>query len=457
MEYISKTDLFERTSVPKALATLAVPTIISQVINLIYSMVDTFFIGRTGNSYMMASVTLAFTLYMMTVAFANLFGIGGGSLIARLSGKHDEVNAKKVCSFSIYSSMLSALLYSTLILPLINPILYIFGASENTIGYAKEYVIIVVVIGNIPTILSMCLAHLLRSSGYSKLASIGLGCGGILNMALDPLFMFCIFPKGKEVFGAALATLISNTLSCFFLFVVMMLVSKSAPVSTNPFDILGIRKSDIRMIFSVGIPSAVLTGLFDVANIVLNKLMAGNGDLQLAAIGIVMKAERFPNAINIGICQGMLPIVAYNYSSGNISRMNKTIKTARMTGMIVSFFSVVVFSIFTKPIINVFMNTSASSVNDSISTISLAIVFLQIRCLASPVQFLNYHTSFCMQAIGDGKRTLIHAIVRELVFYIPLMFILNKLYNENGLVAALVVGESFGAMFAIWLFRRAKR
>lgn len=450
-----KRDLFENMPVAKALATLAVPTVISQIINLIYSVVDTFYIGRTGNSYMMASVTLAFTLYMMTVALANLFGIGGGSLMARLSGKHDETNARKVCSFSVYGAMAAAIAYSLFVLPLMNPILYLFGASSNTIGYAKQYVLLVVVLGNVPTILSMCLAHLMRNAGYSKQASIGLSGGGIMNIILDPILMFVILPKDMEVFGAALATLISNFCSFIFLFICMARVSKKAPVSVDVREIRGIRKSDVKDLFAVGVPSAVLTGLFDVANIFLNKLMANHGDLQLAAIGIVMKAERLPNAINIGICQGMLPLVAYNYTSGNKKRTNDTVRTARIYGLAISVVSVVLFSIFTKQIVGVFMNTGAGDIESAKATLKISIAFLQVRCIASPFQFLNYHSSFCMQAVGDGKRTLLHAIVRELVFYIPLMYLLDVIFGQTGLAIALAVGEAFGAVLALWLLRRS--
>ncbi|MBR5927901.1 MAG: MATE family efflux transporter [Spirochaetia bacterium] len=448
-----KRDLFESMPVSKAIKAMAIPTIVSQMVNLIYSIVDTFFIGRTGNSYMMAAVTVTFTLFMMNISFANLFGIGGGSLIARLSGAQDLDNAKKVASASLYFAMASALLYSLLLLLFLTPILRFLGASDATLPYAKQYVMVVLVIGNFPTIVSLTAAHLLRNTGYSKQASIGLSGGGILNVILDPIFMFRLMSPGNEVLGAALATAISNTVACIFLLAYLKKVSKTAPLSTSLKEARGLRMADFKALMAVGIPSSCLTLLFDIANIVLNILMAGWGDLQLAAIGIVMKAERLPNAINIGICQGMLPIVAYNYASGNHDRMQSVIRTGRRYGLIVSAISMALFLVMASPIVRVFMSTSTGYSKEAFTTIAFGIVFLRIRCMASPFQFLNYHSSFCMQAMGNGAGTFIHAVVRELVFYIPFMYLLNRLFGISGLVSAIIAGEGCGALFALILLK----
>ena len=312
---------------------------------------------------------------------------------------------------------------------------------------------VVLVIGNFPTIVSLTAAHLLRNTGYSKQASIGLSGGGILNVILDPIFMFRLMSPGNEVLGAALATAISNTVACIFLLAYLKKVSKTAPLSTSLKEALGLRMADFKALMAVGIPSSCLTLLFDIANIVLNILMAGWGDLQLAAIGIVMKAERLPNAINIGICQGMLPIVAYNYASGNHERMKSVIRTGRRYGLIVSAISMALFLVMASPIVRVFMSTSTGYSKEAFTTIAFGIVFLRIRCMASPFQFLNYHSSFCMQAMGNGAGTFIHAVVRELVFYIPFMYLLNRLFGISGLVSAIIAGEGCGALFALILLK----
>jgi len=453
----SKQQLFETMPVPKAIATLAIPTIISQLINLVYNMVDTLYIGMTGDAYKTAAVTLAFTIFMMTISFANLFGMGGGSQIARLMGLGRKEQAKRVSAFSFYGAITMALAYSLFIGLLLDPVLNLLGASSATIGFAKQYVWLVVILGNVPVILSMTCAHLLRNAGYSKQASIGLSSGGILNIILDPIFMFVVLPKGMEVYGAALATLLSNIAACAYLVIIMKRVSADAPLSIRLSDARQITAEERKSLFAVGIPSAVLTGMFDVACIFLNLLMASHGDLELAAIGIVMKAERLPNAINIGLCQGMLPIVAYNYTAGNWDRMNKTIHTARLYGLMIAAVSIVMFLVFAPAIVHIFLSTSVGNIAESTVTIGFAAVFLRLRCVASVPQFLNFSTSFCMQAVGDGRDTLIHAIVRQCGFYIPLMYLLNAFAGVYGLASALVVGESCGAVFAFVLFSRWKK
>lgn len=452
---VSKKELFETVPVPKALATLAIPTIVSQIINLVYNMVDAFFIGRTGNSYMMAATTLTLTIVLMTVAFANLFGVGGGSLIARLIGAQKPEDAKRVSAFSFYGAISIALLYSLLIGAFLDPVLKLLGASEATIGYARQYTLLVIVGGSLPSILSATMAHLLRNVGYAKQASLGLSSGGILNILLDPLFMFVLLPEGYEVFGAALATLLSNIFSCVYLLTAFRKAAKTAALSMRPGDARDIGKENIGKLFSVGVPSAILTGLFDVANIFVNMLSAAHSDLVLAGMGIVMKVERVPNAINIGICQGMLPIVAYNYSSGNRDRMEETIRTARRYGLLISAVSIILLEIFAAPVTQLFLSTSAGNAETALLTIGFAAIFLRLRCLASPVQFINYHTSYCMQAMGNGKGTMLHAVVRELVFYIPLMLIMDRIWGETGLALALLTGEALSAVFALLLLNRA--
>ncbi len=452
---IDKRTLFAETPVPRALFTMAVPTIISQLINLIYNMVDAFFIGRTGNSYMMAATTITLTMVMMNVALSNLFGIGGGSLVARLMGADRPDQAKRVSAFSVYGAAAVALMYSLLVGLFLTPLLRFLGASDATIGYARSYALIVIVMGSLPSIMSMALAHLLRNAGFSTQASIGLSGGGILNVILDPIFMFVLMPRGQEVTGAAIATALSNTVACLYLLYAFRKASADAPLSLRIQDARRIERANIKGVFSVGVPSAVLTGLFDLASICVNIIASAHSDLVLAGMGIVMKVERVPNAINIGICQGMLPIVAYNYSSGNHTRMRATIRTARLVGLAVAGASIILFQLFANPASRLFLSTSAGDAETALITVGYAALFLRIRSIASPVQFINYHTSYCMQAIGNGKSTLLHAFVRGLVFYIPFMFLLDRLFGETGLAAALPVGEACGAAFALFLLHRA--
>ncbi len=450
-----KKELFARIPVSRALCTLAVPTIISQLINLIYNMVDAFFVGRTGNPYMMAATTITLPVMLMNISFANLFGIGGGSHIARLMGAGKTEKARQVSAFSVYASIGTALLYSLLIGISLTPLFLFLGASSQTLDYARNYAMIVIVIGTPPILLSMVLAHLLRNTGFSTQASMGLSGGGILNVILDPLFMFVILPRGMEVTGAAIATALSNTVACIYLIYAYCRASKELPLSLKLSDACAIDGGNMKELLKVGIPSAVLPGLFDVASVFANMLAAAHDDLVLAALGIVMKIERVPNAVNIGVCQGMLPLVAFNFSSGDHERMQAVIHTARRAGLLISAASIVLLEVFAKPLSQLFLSIGAGGDGAALTTVVLAASFLRIRCLASPVQFINYNSSYCMQAIGDGRGTMIHAVVRELLFYIPLMFLLDRLFGAYGLASALPAGEALSAVMALFLLNSA--
>ena len=447
-----KKALFEDVPVRKALITMAVPTVISQLINLVYNIVDAFFIGRTGNPYMAAATTLSWTLVMLNTALSNLYGVGGGSLIARLLGAGQDEEARKASSFTLYCGIGTAVAYSLILALTLRPLLHFLGASTDTIEYAIEYTFIVLVLGSLPTLLSSVLAHLIRNAGYSDKASIGLSGGGLLNIILDPLLMFVIMPQGFEVVGAALATLISNIVSCVYLLSEYRKAGRTAALSLKLSDSNMVSQDSRKQLFSVGVPSAVLTGLFDLANVCVNMLASAHSDFVLAGMGIVMKVERVPTAVNLGICHGAMPIIAYNYSSGNRKRMRQVISTARLWGLIVSGTAIVLFELFAGSVTRLFMNVRSG--NAALETIAFATLFLRIRCLASPFQFLNYHTSYSMQAMGNGRATVIHAMVRELVFYIPFMFILNRLFGEVGLASSLVAGEFCGAIFALWMLQK---
>ena len=182
-------------------------------------------------------------------------------------------------------------------------------------------------------------------------------------------------------------------------------------------------------------------------------MAAEHSDLVLAGLGIVMKIERIPNAVNIGICQGMMPIVAYNYAAGNHERMKETMRAARTAGLIISAASVILLLVFAGPFSRVFLDTSAKDAAAALQTVGFAALFLRIRALASPAQFLNYNSSFSMQAMGSGSAPLLLACLRILVMYIPLMFLLDGLFGEIGLSSALPAGEWLSAFCAVYVLR----
>lgn len=214
---LEKEQLFTSTPLGKAVISLAVPTVVAQLITVIYNMADTFFIGQLGDPNQVAAATLAMPVFMFLTAFANLFGIGGASMISRSLGAGDREKAKKTAAFCIWSAALVSLVYGIAVVLLRNVLLPLLGTDDATRGFCSSYIFWIVGVGAVPTVLNAGLAHLIRSEGYSGQASFGVAFGGILNMVLDPVFIFLFH---MEITGAAIATMLSNLAATvyFFLF-----------------------------------------------------------------------------------------------------------------------------------------------------------------------------------------------------------------------------------------------
>ena len=201
---ISREDVFQKLPIPTALRVMVVPAIASQLIVLIYNMADTFYVGQTDNPYMVASTSLILPVFNITLCLAGLAGVGGGALISRLLGQGQTDEARRAGTFSLYLGALIAAIFAVGMGLFMGPILNLLGAGENTYTYARQYALCVIVLGGIPTVLSNVQANLIRSIGRSKEAGAGIILGGLLNIALDPLFMFVLMPDGLEVLGAEL-------------------------------------------------------------------------------------------------------------------------------------------------------------------------------------------------------------------------------------------------------------
>ena len=438
-------EVFENYSVGKSLRIMAGPAIMGQLVTLIYNMADTFFIGQVNNPYMIAAASLVLPLFMICVPISIVSGVGGGSLMSRLLGIGKQDEAKKVSTFAILTSTIFGILYALLITVFKDKILWLLGASVNNIEYAREYTTYILCIGALPTILSITFSHLLRSIGHSKEAGIGMTLGGILNIVLDPIFMFIILPHGKEVVGAGIATMFSNVLSCIYYFVVIAKLKDNTPISFSFRNGLPESKN-ISKIFTVGFPSATMTILFDINNIILNKLMSGYGDYALAASGIVLKVERLSLNTNVGLCMGMSPIVAYNYSSKNYERMKDTIKLTRRIGIIISLVALVFYEFLSGPIMQLFIKDS--------QTVMYGTQFLKIRAFAAIVMFFNIYIINIFQGVGSGKITFWLSFIRYVVLNIPFLFILNHFFGCNGIMWGQFVGDVFSSIIATLVLTR---
>lgn len=444
----TNTDVFERMRVPKAVRTMAIPTVIGQLIVLIYNIADTYFIGRTGDPYMVAAASLILPIFNVAIPLASLTGVGGGSLVSRLLGVGDEQEARRVYSFSVYLTLAAAVLFSLLTLTFMRPLLGLLGADEDTFGFARSYAMCVIVCGGVPTVFSNTLSAFLRSVGESKKAGFGITMGGVINIILDPLFMFVLFPKGHEIVGAGAATCLSNCIACAYFIIVIARQRRGAVLSMCPPTALP-RGESLRSVFAVGVPTSIATFLFDLDYMVIDRLMSGYSNLALAAIGITLKAERLPLNVGVGLCQAMTPLIAYNYSAKNYERMNAIKRYTCILGLVCAAVSITLYEIFAGPIIRFFINDAG--------TVELGAGFLRVRCLATPLMFLSFFHVHLFNGFGEGGRALFLGVTRWAVFNIPMLFLLDRLIGMQGIVWTQVIADALTVTLSVLVYRHYAR
>ena len=257
--------------------------------------------------------------------------------------------------------------------------------------------------------------------------------------------MFVVFPDGYQVMGAAAATMLSNFVTfAYFIFVYKKL--EESTVLALPHSIEKIRRESMGSLFSVGIPAAMSLLLFDLCNIVINRLASSHGDIELAAIGIVLKTERLPLNIGIGICLGMMPLAAYNYASKNYRRMKDFFRTARLAGLSVSVLCVVFYRICAPYIIGAFISDA--------DTVRFGTQFLQSRCFATPFMFLSFHMVHFMQAVDQGKVSFQLAVIRQLCLNIPILFIMDFAFGMSGIVWTQMVADLINVIVSYIIYAR---
>ncbi len=443
-KYTTK-EIFEELPVGRSLTELALPAIAGQLVVLAYNMADTFFVGRVNDPLMITATSLTFPVFAISIPLAIIAGNGGGSLVSRLMGSRNEPEAKKVAAFSIYISFLFGIIYSLLTFIFMDPLLRFLGASDEAFLFTRQYMSCVVVFGGMPNVVAITLANILRSVGHAKEAGFGVSIGGVINIALDPLLMFVLLPKGNEILGAGLATMISNLFSMIYFIVTIARLTDSVPLSFSLRDGLPGRKH-IAELFAVGLPSALTTLLFDVNNIILNKLMSAYGDIAVAAFGMTVKIERLSLNTCVGLCMGMSPLVAYNYAAGNYERMAEYVKCTRRRGIIVSLVSIALYELLAEPLISFFINDQA--------TVFLGAAFLRRRAVASIFMFLSFYMVHFFQGVGSGKHTFWLSVIRYVFLCMPALFILDRFLGMYGLAWAQAAGDVVNTLITAVIYKR---
>lgn len=410
---------------------------------MIYNLADTFFIGQIGDPYMVAAVSLVSPWFNLLTALGNLFGIGGSSLISRMLGAHNHGDIRFVSAFSIWGGAAATLVFSAATYFQRDVLLDFLGASRQTMEYAESYMFWVVVLGGAPTVVSLVLGHLLRSEGFARQASAGMMFGGVLNVALDPLLIFVI---RMDVTGAAVATALSNTASVIFFSVQYFRLGEKAAVSLNPI-FFTIRF--VRPVFSVGLASALATALGNMSNMVMVRLAAGYGDIAVAAYGIVKRIDQVPLNVCMGLCQGFMPLVGYNYASGNYRRMRDVSVFSWKTALVISACFITCFAVFAHGIMHLFI--------PEIRTSTLGASFLRIACLAVPLTSINFLISYTLKAMGKGAKSAILTFSRQGLLNIPLLIIMNITIGLYGMIWTQLAVEVIMLPVSFLMYRHTLR
>ncbi len=447
MEDQKKIALFEQTPVPRAVAQLAVPTIISSLVMVIYNLADTYFVGMLNDPVENAAVTLAAPVLLAFNAVNNLFGVGSSSMMSRALGRKDFDTVRKSSAFGFYCSLLCGVLFAVLCTVFKQTLLGILGADARTIEATSAYMKWTVSWGAAPAILNVVLAYLVRAEGSALHASIGTMSGCLLNIVLDPIF---ILPWGLDLgaAGAGLATFLSNCVACAYFLILLAVKKGNTYVCIHPKEI-SLSGKIVAGVCGVGVPACIQNLLNVTGMTILNNFTSSFGADAVAAMGISQKINMVPMYVAMGISQGIMPLISYNYSSGNHKRMKDTLGFSLKIA--VGFLTAmgVVYYIGAGSLIAAFMK------NEII--IGYGTRLLRGMCLSLPFLCIDFQAVGVFQATGMGKKALVFAVMRKIILEIPALYILNWLMPLYGLAYAQFTAELILAVAAVIVLLRMFR
>ena len=444
MEDQQKIMLFEQMPIPRAVAKLAVPTILSSLVTVLYNLADTYFVGMLNNSVQNAAVTLAAPLILAFNAVNNLFGVGSSGMMSRALGSRDYETVHRSSAFGFYCSIFCGLLFSLLYVIFQPFVLTILGADATTAEATAGYLRWTVACGAAPTILNVVMAYLVRAEGAALHASIGTMSGCILNIILDPVF---ILPWGLNMGaeGAGLATFLSNCVACGYFFVLLYVKRKSTHVCIRP-SMFCLKRKIVLGVCGVGIPASIQNLLNVTGMTVLNNFTSSYGSDAVAAMGITQKINMVPMQIAMGLSQGIMPLISYNYASGNTPRMKKTLTFAAKISLTALIIVAAGYYAGAGALVRMFMQDP--------EIVAYGTRFLRGFCLGLPFLCMDFLAVGVFQAVGLGKNAFIFAILRKVVLEIPALIILNALFPLYGLAYAQFTAEIILAAAAVIVLLR---
>ena len=438
--------VLEHMPVTRSIINLALPSVLSMLVNILYNLTDTFYIGKLGNPDLVAAVSISLPLFTLQMAIAGIFGNGGGSYLSRLLGRKEYQTANETATTAMFSAGISSIVFGILGILSIPLFLKAVGASSNTYKPAYDYMFWILL--GTPCIMGkFSLVQLLRAEGAAKAAMVGLLIGTGVNILLDPLFIF-VFNMG--VTGAAIATVIGQ--GCGALFYIYYYASGRSLISPK-LKHLRFKLETYKQIFYIGIPASLSQITMAIGNTVSYNLSGQFGDAHVAAIGVAARVFSIPSFIFIGISVGVQALIGYNYGARNFSRMKNVMRTSMTMSLYVGAFFTLIFALFPEAMISVF-------IEDKVVVIYGSLV-LQAYVFAIPTASIGMILMASLQAMGKALQAFIVAISRQGIIYIPFIYLFTYLFHFQGLVIAMPAADflttAISLSFVLHILKRLKK
>lgn len=413
-------DKMVNTPVARLVTRLAVPTIISMMVTTIYSMADTYFVGKLGNSAS-GAVGVLFGLMTINQAVGFMFGHGAGSIVARRLGEKDPENATRYTSVSFFASLLAGGCVTVFGLIFITPLMELLGSTETILPYAKDYGRFILMAAPV-SMGSFVLNNILRYEGKAYLSMIGLTIGGIINIALDPV---CIFVFDLGIAGAGISTAVSQCVS-FLILLSMFLRGKTQ--SKISFATACKNVGMVILVMQTGFPSFLRQGLTSISTMILNSMAGNYGDEAVSAMSIVNRICFFIFAVGLGIGQGFQPVSAFNYGARKYGRVRKAFYFTWMAGELLLGVLAIIGIILSGNLVGIF--------RDDMRVIEIGTVALRYQLSALFVQPFSICISMLFQSVGENKKAAFVSLLRSGACFIPLLLLFSNLFGLFGIQIA---------------------
>ncbi|CEO22905.1 MATE family efflux transporter [Paraclostridium sordellii] len=422
--------------IKKAIVHLSIPMMIGMSAGTIYNVINAYFIGLVHDTAMLSAITLGLPIFTVLMAFGNMFGVGGGTFVTRLVAQNAVDRAKKVAGYTFYTSIIVGLLIAVFACLLMNPIVKLLGADSNTLNYTTQYST-TLFIGGFAVILNFALEQIVRAEGASKESMYGMFVSVVVSIILDILFILVF---DLHVYGAALSMVIANIASSIYYIWYLNAKSENLKGFLHHFKI---SVKDQIEIYKIGVSELIQCAFLIVTTLLLNNFAMEYGDSVVASFGIALRIAQLPEFFTMGIVLGVMPLIAYNFSNKNISRLKEGIKYS-------SIFIISIAIVFAG-IVYMFRGQVIQAFSDDPSVLSIG-VYILVAMLVSAL--FNGMTTLFMtiyQASGEGMATGIMAISQGCL-YIPMVIVLHYYFGLHGLVWSITITEVITCLIGVILY-----